>query len=74
MVLVDNCITAFASQLGNGIPIISYYDEEDDDELLNLKNYLLDLFDKDDVRPIIKNNFRNHLYDQCGDVLKLIGE
>ena len=40
MVLVDNSVYSFAYQIDNGIPIISYYDDPRDEELVHLIGYL----------------------------------
>ncbi len=40
IVIVDNSLYAFAFQIDNGIPIVNYYDSQDDDELTHLQGYL----------------------------------
>ncbi|CDW79742.1 nli interacting factor-like phosphatase family protein [Stylonychia lemnae] len=40
MVLVDNAVYSFGYQLENGIPIIPFYDDKEDEELLHLSQYL----------------------------------
>jgi CTD small phosphatase-like protein 2 len=40
VVLVDNSVYSFAYQIDNGIPIISYYDDPRDEELVHLIGYL----------------------------------
>ena len=40
--LVDNAAYSYGLQLGNGIPIIPYYDNKDDTELKSLMGYLLE--------------------------------
>jgi CTD small phosphatase-like protein 2 len=50
IVLVDNSVYSFAFQLDNGIPIVSYYDDPHDEEMLHLKFYLECLFECEDVR------------------------
>ena len=42
-VFVDNCIYSYALQLENGIPIIPFNGDPEDNELENLLEYLLDL-------------------------------
>lgn len=53
IVLVDNSVYSFAFQLDNGIPIVSFYDDANDEEMLHLKFFLECLNDCDDVR--VKN-------------------
>lgn len=50
MVLVDNSVYSFAYQIDNGIPIISYYDDPRDEELLHLMYYTKCLSECEDVR------------------------
>ena len=49
MVIIDNAVYSFGFQLENGIPIIPYYEGEDDEELYHLIPYLDILADCDDV-------------------------
>jgi CTD small phosphatase-like protein 2 len=50
IVLVDNSVFSFAFQLDNGIPIVSYFDDARDEEMLHLKFYLQCLAEEGDVR------------------------
>ena len=56
--IIDNSPTAFGYQLNSGIPIISWYEDENDTELLKLIPFLQKLALVDDVRPIIENKFQ----------------
>lgn len=56
--IVDNSFQAFGFQLDNGIPIESWFDDDQDCELLNLLTFLRHLKDVSDVRPYIKQTFR----------------
>lgn len=58
--LVDNSVYSFAYQLDNGIPILSYYDDPNDEELLHLMFYVKCLVDCDDVRIKNRNAFELH--------------
>jgi Dullard-like phosphatase family protein len=49
MLIVDNSVLSFAFQLANGIPILAYDGETEDEELLTLANYLEMLFDQPDI-------------------------
>ena len=40
IVIVDNAVYSFGYQLENGIPIIPFYEDKDDEELLHLTQYL----------------------------------
>ena len=50
VVIVDNAVYSFGFQLDNGVPIIPYYDNPHDEELLHLSYYLKCLANCDDVR------------------------
>lgn len=57
VVLVDNSVSSFASQVSNGIPIVPFFDNKADDQLLKLRAFLLRLKDVPDVRPVIEAQF-----------------
>ena len=50
MVLVDNSVYSFAYQIDNGIPIISFYNDQSDEELLHLMYYFKLIIECEDVR------------------------
>ncbi len=50
MIIIDNSVMSFAFQLENGIPILPFYDNYDDNELVFLKNYLCDIANVPDLR------------------------
>jgi CTD small phosphatase-like protein 2 len=54
LVLVDNASYSYAWQVENGIPIIPYYDNKDDKELISLEAYLKAMIGSDDVREFNK--------------------
>lgn len=55
--IVDNCPHAFGYHMDNGIPILSWYEDKNDCELLKLLALLEDLHDLEDVRPVISQTF-----------------
>ncbi len=50
MVIIDNSVLSFAFHLENGIPILPYYQNKDDVEMDNLKNYLSKLAKCDNIQ------------------------
>lgn len=50
LILVDNSVYSFGFQLNNGVPIIPYYNDPTDQELVYLAQYVLSLAQADDVR------------------------
>jgi len=59
LIIVDNSLYSFINQLSNGILITSFYNDPNDKELYNVKNYLenMRLAYVDDVRIINKKIF-----------------
>lgn len=57
IIIVDNKIESYSSNLENGIPIISYYGQQGDYMLKKLSKYLLKLKDATDVRETILRDF-----------------
>jgi len=40
MIIVDNAVYSFGYQLNNGVPILPFYDDKSDEEMLHLIYYL----------------------------------
>jgi CTD small phosphatase-like protein 2 len=62
VILVDNAAYSFGFQVENGVPIIPFYDDKNDQELKHLTTYLKSLCDVKDVREVNKKTFKLHLY------------
>lgn len=62
ILIVDNATHSFAYQIENGVPIISWHDDPNDKELLNLIEYLQVLTVVDDIREINREVFRMHSF------------
>lgn len=50
MLIVDNSLLSFACHLDSGIPILPFYDNKSDIELVYLANYLESIANKPDLR------------------------
>jgi len=61
LVFVDNSSYSFVNQLENGVPIIPFYDNKSDTELLHLAEYLKMVIKGRDVRQLNGNYFRWNL-------------
>ncbi len=62
IVIIDNSVLSFAYHLNNGIPIVPYYDLEEDKELSILGYYLLSIYHYDDLREANKVHIRIDYY------------
>mgnify|MGYP003563969013 FL=1 len=63
-VIIDNSTHSFAFQLENGIPIVSWKDDLNDKELLNLIQYFKVLNEAEDVRTPNRETFKLHSFQQ----------
>ena len=57
MVLIDNSAYCFAYQLENGVPIVSWYNDNEDTELMELTHYLSSIETAKDVRTCNRDTF-----------------
>lgn len=66
MIIIDNSVMSFAFQLDNGIPILPYYNNPEDNELLILKNYLNTIADSEDLRIQNRKSFKmDYFFNQA---------
>lgn len=67
-VLLDNSTSCFGFQVDNGIPIVSWFDDPDDKELLDLLPFLEEMRHVEDVRPILAQKFEFQKFiEGCSD-------
>ena len=57
MVLIDNSVYSFAYQIENGVPIIPFYHDKNDEELFHLITYMQGVALVDDVRTYNREAF-----------------
>lgn len=57
MVIIDNKMESYASNLENGIPITDYLGQDDDEMLEILTRYLIKMNEAVDVRQVILHDF-----------------
>lgn len=62
IIIIDNSALSFAFHLDNGIPILPYYDNKDDHELLTLVNYLNSIASVDDLREENRKFLKMHYF------------
>jgi CTD small phosphatase-like protein 2 len=74
MIIVDNAAYSFAFQVDNGLPIIPYYENKNDEELLILSQYLKAIYQVKDVREINRKVFKLNRFLDFQDPLELIQE
>ncbi|CAI2375341.1 unnamed protein product [Moneuplotes crassus] len=57
IVLIDNAVHSFGFQIDNGIPMLPFFNDKKDKEMIYLAHYLKELYKQDDLRPMIENTF-----------------
>ena len=63
VVIIDNSILSFAYQLENGIPIVPYYEGKEDDELIFLSSFLINISNDKDLRDKISSQILKIYHD-----------
>ena len=63
VVIIDNSILSFAYQLENGIPIVPYYEGKEDDELIFLSSFLINISNEKDLRDKISSQILKIYHD-----------
>ena len=75
IVLVDNAFYSFGFQIDNGIPILPFFRDKEDSELMDLSDFLLTIKSEGDLRSPLMDYFRGDLYLRYmgkQDMLKLV--
>jgi len=58
MIIVDNAVFSFGTQLANGVPITPFKDDREDKEFIFLMNYLDKLKEYEDMRDFNREAFK----------------
>lgn len=58
IIIVDNSVISFASQINNGIPILPFREDKKDAEFLQLIQIMEEISQEKDCRNFIKNKFK----------------
>ncbi|CAD8095979.1 unnamed protein product [Paramecium sonneborni] len=72
VLLIDNASYSFGQQIENGVPIISFYDNYDDEELLHLENYLLSFRYLKDMRDLNQRMLKLNQFINYSDIKELL--
>lgn len=57
IVLIDNAVHSFGFQINNGIPMLPFYDDKNDRDMIYVTHLLKELASQSDVRPMIRDRF-----------------
>lgn len=69
--IIDNACYSFAYHLENGIPIIPFYHNKNDEEFKHLKNYVMQFLDHD-IRELNKKTFKLHLFGESENFKEIL--
>ncbi len=58
MIIVDNLVHSFGFQIDNGVPIAEWIDDQNDDELVGLGNYLVEASKAPDIREFNRGRLK----------------
>ena len=74
VVLIDNSPHTYLFQKNNAVPIISFFNDSEDGEMLKLEKFLEGLQEARDVRAVLREYFRLDQYHHYTNVTKLVKE
>lgn len=72
VLIVDNAAYSFGFQLENGIPILPFYNDKNDEELKSLSNYLMKFVEIDNIKEKNADTFKLDKYGFFNDANSLI--
>jgi CTD small phosphatase-like protein 2 len=74
LVIIDNSAYSFGYQIDNGIPIIPFYDNYEDEELRYLIPYLKKLAVEEDCRDLNRDYFKIYVLGENENVKEAVKE
>jgi CTD small phosphatase-like protein 2 len=74
VILIDNNPQAYLFQKNNAVPIIPFFNDANDNELLKLEIFLDKISDAKDVRPILRDYFKLDQYHTYKNMFRLVKE
>ena len=75
IIIVDNSLYCFGFQLANGIPILPYFDDPDDEELLELELFLVKIKSVKNIQIFIQTFFCYKKYVEFSeDQIELVSQ
>lgn len=72
VILVDNAPYSFGLQVNNGIPILPFYNDKNDKEMIKLTDFLIGIADCNDVRTKISDFFKLERFTEFKDPIELV--
>ena len=60
IVIVDNASHSFGFQIPNGIPMLPFFDDKEDREMIHLMYYLKRLVGQDDLKAMVQDTYQLH--------------
>jgi RNA polymerase II subunit A small phosphatase-like protein len=63
IIIIDNSPSSYLFQPENAVPILSWYDDRDDEVLLEYIPYLKEISDVEDVRPFLMASVKDNQID-----------
>ena len=71
LILVDNAIYSYYFNMDNGVPIVPFYEDSTDNQLMQLIPFLKMLVNVKDVRPVLKKAFQTYQIHNFDEIEKL---
>lgn len=70
ILIVDNAVYSYGFNLENGVPLLPFYGDKKDAELLELTEFLIKMKGVSDLRKIVRKYFMVNLYEKYAGKMK----